>query len=332
MVFSCASELIIPSIKAGDRELRNPHVITTQIEHDSILRSVERLEERYGISAYYAPPDHHGVVHPETIEAAIGSSAIGTYLVSVMLMNNETGAENDIRTIGGICEEKGILLHTDCVQAAGCCDINVANLNCDFLSLSSHKIHGPKGVGALFVADPLRHLPFVKNGALIVGGRSQEFGLRGGTENVAGIVGFGKACEIMARHRHEIDIHCSTLKQEFWNVLNEELHNRGFDGIAHINGPAVIKHGKTINIRMDGVDGETLLLMLDHKGVCVASGSACTSHEVSPSHVLKAMGLSDDEARRSIRLSFSKYNTREEIAEAARLTAESVAVIRSWAS
>lgn len=298
-------------------------ILTSLTEHDSILRSAKRVEEN-GCVVQYLTPDDTGCIRPENVETALRSDGrIG--LVSVMYMNNETGAENDIREISNICKKHGVLFHTDCVQAAGCCDINVNDIGCEFLSISSHKIHGPKGMGALYVRSQSLVSP------LILGGSAQEFGLRGGTENIAGIVGFGKACEIMTAKRHDIDVHCSTLKQLFYLCLNEELRLKGLGDIVHINGPSVIKHGKTINVRFDGVDGETMLLMLDHNGVCVSAGSACTSHESTPSHVLTAMGITPNDARHSIRISFSKYNTREEVAEAARLMAECAATILSWA-
>ena len=219
--------------------------------------------------------------------------------------------------------KRGILFHTDCVQAAGCYPIDVVKIGCDFLSVSSHKIHGCKGVGALYAKDKSKLAP------IVYGGSEQEFGLRGGTENVAGIVGFGKACEISSKSLHEDTVWVSTLKQRFFMALNEALKDTGDEGCVHVNGMSILTPGKTINLRMDGVDGETLLLMLDGKGVCVSAGSACRSHEAEPSHVLSAMGLSKDEARSSIRISFSKKNTADEAVRAAQILAGCISALRA---
>ena len=164
---------------------------------------------------------------------------------------------------------------------------------------------------------------------IVYGGSEQEFGLRGGTENVAGIVGFGKACEISSKSLHEDTVWVSTLKQRFFMALNEALKDTGDESCVHVNGMSILTPGKTINLRMDGVDGETLLLMLDGKGVCVSAGSACRSHEAEPSHVLSAMGLSKDEARSSIRISFSKKNTADEAVRAAQILAGCISALRA---
>lgn len=315
-----ANNTVLFSVAEYLRGTGKTHIVTTAIEHDSIQRSVSRIM-KLGFEITVLFPDETGCIPVDKVRAAVTDR---TGLVSVMYMNNETGAENDVEAIAKICNERGVLFHTDCVQAAGCCDLNVNKIGCDFLTISSHKIHGPKGVGAVYARNPDIMSP------IIYGGSNQEFGIRGGTENVAGIVGFGRACELMTVQRHDIDIHCSTLKQLLWSKINENLDEIGLSGIAHINGPSVIKHGKTINIRFDNVDGGTLLLMLDHKGVCVAAGSACTSQEQEPSHVLMAMGLSTEDAYHSIRISFSKYNTEEEVCAAAKLIVDSVATLLQW--
>lgn len=201
--------------------------------------------------------------------------------------------------------------------------IDVVKIGCDFLSVSSHKIHGCKGIGALYAKDKSKLTP------IVYGGSEQEFGLRGGTENVAGIVGFGKACEISSKSLHEDTVWVSTLKQRFFMALNEALKDTGDESCVHVNGMSILTPGKTINLRMDGVDGETLLLMLDGKGVCVSAGSACRSHEAEPSHVLSAMGLSKDEARSSIRISFSKKNTADEAVRAAQILAGCISALRA---
>lgn len=302
---------LLDFLKASEKT----HVITASNEHDSVLKSVRNLCIKDDFHATYLPVNKAGCVEVRNVKSALQKD---TGLVSIMYMNNETGSENPITEIGGLCSEHGILFHTDCVQAAGCSKLDVDKFNCDFLSISSHKIHGPKGVGALYVrcrgmCNPLIH-----------GGSSQEFGLRGGTENVAGIVGFGMACALMNKHLHEVDVHTSSLKQIFYNMLANELDKLGASGIFHVNGDAVIKHGKTINLRFDGVDAETLLLVLDARGVCVSAGSACRSHESEPSHVLLAMGIEPEDARNSVRFSFSKMNTEDEVRTAAVIVAECV--------
>lgn len=293
-------------------------IVTDGTEHDSVLNTVKRMADR-GFIPKYLPVNKIGAIEIPSFCDIITQN---TGLVSVMYMNNETGTENPVPEIGQVCADHGILFHTDCVQAAGCCDLDVNKLHCDFLSISSHKIHGPKGMGALFVKNRRICMP------LISGGSAQEFGLRGGTENVAGIVGFGKACELMRQNLHEVDVHTSMLKQLFYNRLVEKLSEKnGLNRIIHVNGDLVIKHGKTLNLRFDGVDGLTLLVMLDSGGICVSAGSACTSHEEKPSHVLTAMGIEPDDARNSIRVSFSKMNKQDEVLQAADMIATCVAVL-----
>lgn len=297
------------------------HLVVSAIEHDSVLRAAESLTKD-GFYITYVEPDNNGVIHPDKVEKAIQED---TGLVSVMYVNNETGAVNDIHAIGQICRARSVLFYTDCVQAAGQFSLGVESDCVDFASVSSHKIHGPKGVGALY-ARSTDILP------LVCGGNEQEFVLRGGTENVPGVVGFGVACEIVSENLRENMIHISVLKQKFYTGLIRALSEFGVErNCVHINGRPVIENGKVLNLRFDGVDAETLLLMLDTKGVCVAAGSACSSHEAKPSHVLTAMGLSREEARNAIRFSFSKYNTINEMESAAQITASCVFALRDFA-
>lgn len=297
-------------------------VVTSYIEHDSILKAVADLP------TVFVGADKHGVVTTDDVKRALNAVYCNynccAGLVSIMYANNETGSVNPVAEIGKICAEHGVLFHTDCVQAAGCQPIDVKEIGCDFLSISSHKIHGAKGVGALFVKNKELLSPLVYGGAL------QEFGLRGGTENVAGIVGFGKACELATLGREEYLETVSYYRRLFLTRLEYDLKNSGFDGTVSVNGesPYDGHKGKTLNIRFDGVDAETLVLMLDSFGVCVSAGSACRSHESQPSHVLLAMGLTPDEARDSIRVSFSEFNTESEVEEAARITANCVATLK----
>lgn len=313
-----ANNMVFSSLLDFLKVSEKTHVITASNEHVSVLNSVRNLCIKHDFGATYLKPDERGCVYPNMLKLSLQSN---TGLVSIMYMNNETGSENPVSEIGELCRARGILFHTDCVQAAGCCKLDVNKIACDFLSISSHKIHGAKGVGALYIRDKSICRP------MIAGGSTQEYGLRGGTENVAGIVGFGAACEIMSKELHEVDIHTSTLKQLFYSTLHDTLEVHGLSEILHVNGAPVVCHGKTINIRFDGVDGETLLLMLDAKGVCVSAGSACQSHESEPSHVLLSLGVSPEDARNSVRVSFSKMNTRQEVEEAAVIMAECARIL-----
>lgn len=293
------------------------HLIVSAIEHDSVLRAAEALTKD-GFYITYIKPSSDGRISPKAVEAAIQED---TGLVSVMFTNNETGVTNDINEIGRICRQNEVLFHTDCVQAAGQYPLSVYKNDVDFASISSHKIHGPKGVGALYIREP-SIMP------LVCGGSEQEFGLRGGTENVAGIVGLGAAAEIAVVNMQEDIIMVSMAKQKFYMELLHELNEFGVGDTLHVNGGSAIDPGKAINLRFDGVDAQTLLLMLDSKGVCISAGSACRSHESEPSHVLTAMGLTAEEARSSVRVSFSKYNTVDEAEQAARDMASCVCVLR----
>lgn len=314
-----SNNLVLSSAHNYLRQKQRTHIISDFSEHDSIIKTINKLCDTYECDATLVGVDKFGCVNPTDILSAIRDD---TGIVSVMHTNNETGSENDVYSISKLCSERNVLFHTDCVQAAGSCKLDVREIGCDYLSISSHKLHGMKGVGALYIKKPEDNVP------LIVGGSNQEFGLRGGTENVAGIVGFGKACEITRKHLHEIDVHTSVLKQSFFSALSRALKEYGLEDVLHLNGEPIIKHGKILNVRFDGVDGETLLLLLDRHGICVSAGSACRSNYSEPSHVLKAMGINDDDARNSIRISFSKMNTEIEVIESAKTIAECVKSLR----
>lgn len=297
------------------------HLVVSAIEHDSVLKAAEMLTKD-GLYITYVQPNSNGVITVEAVEQALQED---TGLVSVMFVNNETGAVNDIEEIGNLCHRRGIRFHTDCVQAAGQCVIDVDKYHIDFASVSAHKIHSAKGVGALYIknADIL---------PLVCGGEGQEFGLRGGTENVAGIVGFGKAAELTVSCLHADMLHCSMMKQHFYTALCEALESNdvGCEHL-HINGRPPSESGKILNLRIDGVDAETLLLMLDANDICISAGSACRSRESQPSHVLLAMGMSGDEARSSVRVSFSKYSSPEDVTEAAEQMAVCIKALRQEA-
>ena len=293
------------------------HILVSSVEHDSVFHAASALAKD-GFEVEYIPVSPTGEVRVSDVENMIRKE---TGLVSVMYVNNETGAVNPVEDIGAVCAKRGVLFHADCVQAAGAHKIDVRRIGCDFATMSGHKIHSVKGVGAIFVKEVDRLNP------LIYGGAEQEFGYRGGTENVPGIVALGKACEISNASIHENMIKVSTTKQIFYATLKETLEGFGLGDILHINGPSPVVPGKILNIRLDGVDAQTLLLLLSAKDIFVSAGSACRSHEAEPSHVLTAMGLSRDEARSSIRVSFSTMNTRDEVIEAAKFTAECASIL-----
>ena len=288
------------------------HVLVSSVEHDSVLRAAESLTKR-GFHVDYLPVTECGSVLYDTVKSAITPE---TGLISIMLVNNETGAINHLDFIARLCRERGILLHSDCVQAAGLWNLNIENTPFDFATVSAHKFHGPKGVGCVYVKDPEECLP------LIHGGHNQEFGLRGGTENVSGIVGMGAAAEVITTNLDYIQETIWKYRYQFWSILNERLGDK-----VRINGqwPAF---SKVLNIMVDGVDADTFVLAMDAAGVCLSAGSACRSLELEPSHVLLAMGLTPDEARSSIRVSFSAFNSELEVRSAATIFANTVELLR----
>lgn len=292
-------------------------LFVSAIEHDSVLKAARALNIKRGFHVHEVQPIlGSGCVAPEDFWPVDGAR---DGLVSVMYSNNETGAVNPVREITSICRENGVLFHTDCVQAAGFYPINVQKIGCDFLTLSAHKIHGPKGVGAVFAKDPSLLTP------MIYGGSNQEFGIRGGTENVAGIVGFGKACEIAGLNLEKDHLHIEQAAMAFLFSLSQRI---GY--CCRKNGVSDIVGNKTVSICFDGVDAETLLLMLDSYGIYASAGSACNSKEVVPSHVLLAMGLSEEEAKSTVRFSFSKMTSLSDAADAAQTVANCVETLREY--
>ena len=310
---SGATEADNMAILSGVRSLdpvRNPHrlcTLVTPIEHKAILEFAKELKADY--PAIYT----HGTDTLELLFLLRTRSSIG--FLSTMYINNETGYAFDIPKIGELCSELGIRFHSDCAQAYGKVDIDVERDHLDFISVSGHKIHAPKGIGFLYARDPEIIKP-------ILFGGGQEFGYRSGTENVAGIVGLGVAAEMACRN-YEAK---AARMRKLTNYLLDELKSRT-DGFR-VNGKPHDASG-IVNLHFENIDGETLVLFLNAKGIMVSAGSACNSSEAVPSHVLKALGMSDDDARSSIRISFSKYNTEEEVIIAAREIANAVNVLRS---
>ena len=301
------------------RRLGKTHIVVSAVEHDSVLHAVERMCIKEGFDYSICPPDANGIVELSAVRKHI---RYNTGLVSVMTVNNETGMANPVKDIGNFCKDLGIFFHTDCVQAAGIMDLDTTGdfNGADFITISGHKIGGPKGIGALFVRDRSVLKP------LICGGNEQEFGLRGGTENVPGIVGLGKACELA---QENLDANLTKL-YKMMNVLYRELESyTKADGISmRINGDPKRVSVKTLNICFPGIDAETLILALDNEGVFISAGSACTAHESTPSHVLTAMGISDEDARSSVRISLSYTNTEGQMKEAACKIASCAAMLK----
>lgn len=271
------------------------HIITSKIEHHAVLHTAQFLEKN-GFDVTYLDVDEYGLVSPEDVKNAITDK---TALVSIMFANNEIGTVQPIEEIGKICKDKGVLFHTDAVQAVGHIPIEVKKQNIDLLSLSAHKFNGPKGTGALFMRKGVRIGTFMEGGA-------QESRKRAGTENTAGIVGMGKAIEIACE---DIENKVKALSKKRDKLINELLkitHSR-------LNGHPTKRLPGNVNISFEGIEGESLLLFLNMAGICASSGSACTSGSLDPSHVLLAIGLPHEIAHGSLRLSLSEENTYEEI-------------------
>ena len=276
---------------------KGKHVITSAVEHHAVLHTLEAMEKEGRVEVTYLPVDEYGMVTAEQVEKAIRPD---TVLVSIMFANNEVGTIMPIEQIGETCKKHGVLFHTDAVQAVGHVPVDVEKMHIDLLSLSGHKFHGPKGVGALYVRKGVR-IP-----ALILGG-AQERRKRAGTENVPGIVGMGKAIELATA---ELEDNAAKMK-----VLRDRL----IFGIparipdVKLNGHPTERLPNNVNFSIRFIEGESILLMLDLNGIAASSGSACTSGSLDPSHVLLAMGLSHEVAHGSLRLTLSEFTTPEEI-------------------
>jgi cysteine desulfurase len=273
-------------------------IITSSIEHDAILEPCKDLE-RMGIQVTYLPVTGEGLVRPSDFKDVI-SQHDDIALVSIMYANNEVGTVQPIKELADIVHRASVLFHTDAVQAAGKVPINVKSLGVDMMSMSSHKINGPKGVGALYVRSGLNIMPIIHGGG-------QEMSLRSGTENVPGIVGFGKACELAAKRMSEYQQHVAGLRDYLVErVLQEIPHSR-------LNGSRIDRIPNNAHFTFFGVNGEDLIIKLDENGVAASTGSACSVKKQKPSHVLKAMGFSYEEVTGSLRLSLGMHNTKEEI-------------------
>ena len=272
------------------------HVLTTRVEHPAVKNLVAQLK-REGYRVTELPVDRHGLLSMEEVSRTMTDD---TAIVSVMWANNETGVLFPVEEIATLAKSRGVIFHTDAVQAVGKIPINMAESQIDMLSLSGHKLHAPKGIGVLYVRRGTRFAPFV------VGGHQEE-GRRGGTENVPYIIGLGKACELAATNLEEKNLRVKSLRDKLENGLLEMIGN------SIINGDREQRLPNTSSISFEYVEGESILLKLSDKGICASSGSACTSGSLEPSHVLRAMGVPFTAAHGSIRFSLSSYNTEEEI-------------------
>ncbi len=317
-----ANNLVFKGLAPYLKSQGKTHLITTKIEHDSVLNTVKEMNIKHGFDISYLEVNDVWQVPTGVAKGLQEAINKKTGLISMMYVNNEIGAVNNVKEACELAHEHGVLFHTDCVQALGDIDIDVTQLGCDFLSISSHKIHGAKGVGALYAKDP------TLLSSLITGGEDQEFGIRGGTENVAGIVGFGKACEMTKQNIQERQNRILFLKQRFFDILCNTLIEYGLGNLkCFYNGASPIRKGKILNLWFKDIDAQTLVLYLDTKGICVSAGSACRSRELEPSPVLLAIGLTPDEARSSVRFSFSHYLTDEQVSNAAKETALAIKVL-----
>lgn len=272
------------------------HLITTSVEHASCLETFSHLESQ-GFEVTYLDVDSNGLVDLTQLEDSIGDK---TTLISCIYANNETGVINPVKSISEIAGEKGVLFHTDAVQALGKIKTDLKDLNVDLASFSSHKIYGPKGVGALYIKMGV-------NPVSLLHGGGQERGKRSGTENVPGIAGFGKAAELVKSTFDEETSRISGLRDLLEKGIIENIEGVG------INGEVLDKLPNTLNISFDGIEGESLVMNLDMEGIAVSTGSACSEGNVEPSHVLLAMGQSTTEAVSSLRLSIGRFTTKEDI-------------------
>ena len=276
---------------------KGKHFITTAIEHHAILHTLGAMEAEGIAEVTYLPVDEYGLVTPEQVKEAIRPD---TVLVSVMFANNEVGTIEPIKEIGAVCREAGVLFHTDAVQAAGHVPVDVQDMNIDLLTLTAHKFHGPKGVGAVYIRKGVRMPALVQGGA-------QENKKRAGTENVPGIVGLAKALEYQTEHLEENLTKVTLLRDKLINGIEEKIP------YSELNGHRTKRLPNNVNFCLRYIESESVLLWLDMNGIAGSSGSACTSGSLDPSHVLLAMGVSHEAANGSLRLTLSEFTTEQEI-------------------
>jgi cysteine desulfurase len=272
-------------------------IVSTRVEHPAVLNLCKHLARSKGYTVKWISVDKSGMIDMEDVKRAINDK---TAIVSTMWANNETGVMFPVVEIAEIAAGHGALMHTDAVQAVGKVPINLSKTNINFLSLSGHKLHAPKGIGALYIKKGTRFSPFM------IGGH-QESSRRGGTENVPGIVGLGEAARLAMNNFHEENTRVKKMRDRLQQGLLEKVSQ------ARVNGHHESRLPNTLNIGFEFVEGEAILMRLDEKGICASSGSACTSGSLEPSHVLRAMGVPFTAVHGSIRFSLSRYNTEDEI-------------------
>jgi cysteine desulfurase len=297
MFTSCGTESDNAAIKGTLAAMPQKHkVITTRVEHPAVL-SVCRELQNHGYTVVELGVDKQGRLDIADLEENLDDD---TALVTIMYANNETGVMFPIEKIAKLVTDKGVVFHTDAVQAVGKIPLNLSKTSIDLLSLSGHKLHGPKGVGVLYVRKGTRLSPFMLGG-------HQEAGRRAGTENVTGIIGLGKSCELAAKNIEEENRRVKYLRDKLESAILKSCPD------SRVNGDRKNRLPNTTNISFEFIEGEAILLMLDKYGICASSGSACTSGSLEPSHVLRAMGVPFTAAHGSIRFSLSRYNTEEEV-------------------
>ena len=304
------NQALLSAAKLGARKGKK-HIISTAFEHHAILHSLKRLEKE-GFEVELLPVGETGTITAKQVRDAIRDD---TCLVTIMYANNEIGSILPIAEIGAVCKEKGVLFHTDAVQAAGHVHINVREQNIDMLSLSAHKFHGPKGIGVLYARQGVILTPLIEGGA-------QERGKRAGTENIPAIMGMAAALEEACAHIDENAQKVSALRDKLIAGLSKIPHSA-------LNGDPVNRLPGNVSFCFVGIEGESLLLLLDAKGICASSGSACTSGSLDPSHVLLAIGRPHEVAHGSLRLSLCEWNTEEEADYMLRAIPEVVTYLRN---
>ena len=294
---------------------RGNHIITSKIEHPSVLEECKHLENN-GYEVTYLDVDHNGFVNFVELLRAIKPTTI---LISIMSANNELGTIQNIKAIAQTAHEKGIIFHTDAVQLYGHMHLDVVDLGIDAMTISAHKMYGPKGVGALYISNNIQIDPIIYGG-------NQERHKRGGTTNTAGIVGFARAAEVAHRDMKTNNHKLRALSEYFITKLNENIEN------IIINANVRQKLAHIVSVGFVGVDGESLLTKLDMNGIAVSTGSACSSNSLAVSHVMQAIGLSNDTAKSTVRFSFGKNNSYEEIDKAVAIITRSVEQLREFSS
>ena len=313
---SCGTESSVAAIRSAlDMDRDRQHIVTTRVEHSATLKTCELLAKR-GHPITWLGVNGDGQIDLGELESAITDE---TALVSIMWANNETGVMFPTERIAEIVRSKGAVFHTDAVQVVGKVPFKLGDMKVNFLSLSGHKLHAPKGVGVLYVNRRTKFTPLLTGGG-------QEGGRRAGTQNAAGIVGLGKACELAARHfDHEASV-VRGLRDDFEGGLIARVPD------VEINGDRVNRLPNTTSMAFSGVESEALLMLLDQHGLCCSAGSACTTGQHEPSHVLRAMGFDDTRARGSLRFSFSRFNTGEEVGRSLELIPPLVEKVRRIAA